>query len=311
MNKYKCLLMILLSAFWMTGCSSGISIDEETVPSYIASDYGSDGKFSVWIKNGDTETRKSFRLKADVSYDYFDYENNVLFAYGPGGLVKADGNTGQAELVCDKGTSHVFKNGESYARIEDYGPVEEGYKTVLYPDVEKEDQVILPYPVLQVEYCQGSIWITNQTHITANYKSPCLFQYSPKGELMNCFKLDRSSGIQAVDDQLYFIRTDGIYKAEDKILDCRPYSNFDTLLLVNGSICDLYKDLNTDDLVCNEELIQSQCMWFHQVSDTSFCTRLDDGFYIIDLKEGMKVPVSESISESLSRFYRIYPIQCH
>lgn len=306
-NTIWFLIVLLTSSLTLSGCIADTSTGFENVVSYITTDYRSDGKFTATVVNDNGRFQKSFHLKADVSYEYFDYEDEVLFSYGPGGLIMSDGKTGNVELLSLKDTSHVFKNRNSYGWIENCGFTEQGYQSVLYPDLGSEKSIIIPYPVSQVAYYQGSIWITNAPGYVENYENRYLVQYSEEGEFLDRIETEPDFGISVINNEMYFIKNDGIYQEGNKVLNCSPYSPYDTLLFMNGSVYDLYNDWETSDLILNDEIIFKRCFWFHPISDTSITARFDHDFYIIDFERGSMIQVFNNPNESLSSFYRIYP----
>jgi hypothetical protein len=297
------LVLMFLFGMLLSGCKPDLNAVSITSPSYIAADESTDHIFAAKIADEGKSVEKSFQLVSDVSYEWFDFENKVLFAYGPGGLIEVNAPANEISQITKKNVSNVFQNKDSYGYV-----INNGTNSILIPDKNEAAEVELSFLVSQIQYGDGSIWISNIPNGSSQYNESCLFQYSTVGKQISFTKLERTYGFQILNGKMYFIKLDGIYDQTGKLLDCKTQSETDTILYYNNQVHDLYLSMQNSSLILDGAAVEEGVQWYDQISDSSIVYRKDNGFYILDFETGTSKIISSKSSESLSGFYEIFPL---
>lgn len=302
-------ILLCFSCMFLSGCHNQINY----YSSYITTDYKLDGTFNVKIVKEGQSTSKSFKLKADVSYSFFDFDAGILFAYGPGGLIRIDGETDTISMITDHDVSHVFGFMGQYGFIENNGFTKNGYSSTLHLDMINENTagtIELGYPVNQAVFCDGTIFVTNFSGYTNDYYAPYLFQYSLDGTLIDQKQIGYSTGIGSVNNNLFEVRRDGIYQQDLCVVPCHPSSMYVDLFKSGDTLFSASLNWSNCELFINDKLVMTDVRNLIKISDSSFLIRQNEEIIEVQLTVDDMKTNHLSIARELidSPFFRLYPL---
>lgn len=259
---------------------------------YTYSSYANDvftNHVEYYSENKKLIKEAQYTTTSDVSYTNYDYENNIIFQFGPGGLVKIDLKNETVNIVTNKNISDAFISEGNFVYVENNGFDESmtNYLCKIYSNGKFK---------FSVDYMINSIVYYDDKYILSNLpvsgERNFIKIYNREGKLLNTSYFDKIGTIRNIENTLYWATLENITGIEnDEHLEFknRIFSIYDYISRKDTFIFD------TDKMICRYsnpsremDRVFENCNGFMKNSESMFIVKQNNAFYYFDTTSNKK-----------------------
>ncbi len=282
-----CPFLPLLCVILLISCTNYRIKRENYVIVYANDSLGYNNTIELYNSSYDT-IKKDFYLKGDISYSYFDYENNHVFVFGPGGLISIDINKKSINQITAYDVSHVFKIEEHYGYVMPIGINNtKTYGSEIILDLESNTKFRVPFFLNSIVYFDNLLYMTN-IPFTEDEDS-FIACYNTKGELIDKTNYDSFGRLNIIDGNLTYI-TNNYYlgKNEKHFFKDPLFSIYDYVDIRNKELNIFSFNYNsmTCDYRINDKIMKTfeDCLGFEKIANNQFIINSKKGFLLFNIE---------------------------
>lgn len=269
------ILLVFISFFCVYIGDESNGSEESYVFVYANDMLGHDNTIEINDNHSKIMTKKSFILKGDISYNYYDYENKQLFLFGPGGLINVDIKKMNITQITTSNVSHVFKVNNNYGYVESLNK-SSNFKSVVYLDLNGERAFDIDYLVNSVIFLNNQLYISNLPLFSEDANIVSIFDLN--GVLIEQKKYSDFGRLAMVNDKISYITIRNYEQNNQKVyFEKALFSIYDEVDVYNDTLHLI--SFNTDNMTCDYYADEKEIMHFDNC--TGF-TKTSDTEYIFD-----------------------------
>ena len=323
--------LLVVASFLIVGCSKPNSAQcnlEEQDVMYLM--YKQDSfdvfKFGYIFKfyncAGELVNTQKFELASDISYSTFDYNNNILYAYGPGGLFKISLNEMKVEKIDIENRTVVdlfILDDGRIIYVDNVGFSSEGtsYSNRVYFLGENDALINTNYLISSIAVWDNEIYLTS-TPVMEGEKR-VIERYSLSGEKIThpiSYTMSHDMIVfRIINNQLYFQADNGLYDPVNNKsiwynrMEITPYH----YAYIGDRVKTFSFDVFTDRCVFTigkEFSYYDGCEGYQQIGDTKLLVSIGNDLFELDIETEKMIKTPIEVKE-LFRYHTIKYIQNH
>lgn len=280
-KKILCVIFLIL----ISACKSADDTSTNKFV-YTYSSYAND-EFINYVEYYD-ENKKliketQYTTTSDVSYTNYDYENKIIFQFGPGGLTKLDLNNETINRVTNKNISDAFISERNFVYVENNGFDESmtNYLCKIYSNGKFKFSV--NYMINSIVYHENKYILSN---LPISGERNFIKIYNEEGKLLNTSYFDEIGTIRKIENSLYWATLESITSIENGEhfeFENRIFSIYDYISKQDTFVYD------TDKMICRysnpsreSNRVFENCNGFTKNSNSVFIIKQNDTFYYFE-----------------------------
>lgn len=199
--KNKSILIFAILIICLTSCSSKNYNKEEldTLSKYVAiTSDNNTKKCSTNIlfldEEGNILDNEEIKTDSDISYNYFNNENNTYYKYGPGGLIEISLDDLSVEILSEKDISEVHIDNNEIYYYENQG------KVSYIKKVNSDFSLKLNYHIASFQYYKEKLYV-----LESNSENKTYIHIYEDQELIESKDVETSGNFYIINNQLYLL----------------------------------------------------------------------------------------------------------
>lgn len=208
--KNKLILTFTILMICLTSCSNKNYNEEEldTLSKYVAITSDNNTKncstdILFLDEEGNVLDNEEIKTDGDLSYHYFDNENNTYYKYGPGGLIKISLEDLSIETLSEKDINEVHIDNNEIYYYENRG------KSSYIKKANSDFSLKLDYPIASFQYYKEKLYV-----LEPNSENKTYIHIYEDQNLIESKEIEASGTFYIINDQIYLLTSRYLFDVE-------------------------------------------------------------------------------------------------